>query len=641
MPMKPFVLLVFIFLQAFALHAQTYSIIDSRAIKMHQEGDELVRKRMYDQAIEKYKASIQREAGFLESYVKWGRILLTQKKVDEALEVVQRGEARAGKATQQVKADYGWLKTYIFLAQGAFDDAIASFDATEGYLSPAFKSSLEYRDTQSRIAFIRMSLENRLEIVKERLPEPLNQFSMQYFPVLTADSKKILFTKRDGTKDFQKEDIFVAYLEEDGDSWTAPTSISQTINTAYNEGTCTISADGNILIYTSCDAPDSFGSCDLYIVYRVNGKWQRPNNMGRHVNSRFWDSQPSLSADGRMLFFSSNRRGGYGGNDIWYTVRKADGSWAEAKNLGNTVNTPKDEVSPFIYFNNEILFFASNGHMGFGGLDIFLSRVIDGEFAEPENIGYPINDHRDQFSLFITAQRDYAYYTESTFQGQDLERSLLYRFPFPEEIALGEKLLVTQGKVLNSKTGQPIDARLSLVSLRNDSTLYEFRADGASGEFMMLYPDKDFSGLYVEKEGYLPKIFNVDKDSLKNKENLEISLIPIASGEEFVFENIFFDFDKHELKPESMSSLKRLYEFLITNPNANIYINGHTDNVGSTAYNEALSLRRAEAVKNYLLGKGIKEGRAIPIGKGDREPIRPNDTADNRAMNRRITISIQ
>ncbi|MFC0655859.1 OmpA family protein [Mongoliitalea lutea] len=639
--MNRLVFLVFIFLQAFAVQSQTYSIIDSRAIKMHQEGDELAKRRMYDQAIEKYKASIQREGGFLESYIKWSRILFTQKKLDEALEVVNRGEARAGKASEQIQADIGWLKMYIFLAQGAFEQAVTSFDTVDKYLTPSFRSSREYIDQRARIAYVRLVLENPLDITKERLPEPLNQFAMQYFPVLTADSKKILFTKRDGIKDFQKEDIFVSYLLDDGENWTKPAGISEIINTPYNEGTCTISADGNILIYTSCDAPDSFGSCDLYIAYRVNGKWQRPGNMGKHVNSRFWDSQPSLSADGRMLFFSSNRRGGYGGNDIWYTVRKADGSWSEAKNLGGIINTPKDEVSPFMYFNNEVLFFASNGHLGLGGLDIFLSRVIDGEFTEPENIGYPINDHRDQFSLFITAQRDYAYYTESTFQGQEIERSLLYRFKFPESVALGDKLIVTQGKVVNSKTGKAIDARLSLVSLSNDSTLYEFRADGASGEFMMLYPDKDFSGLYVEKEGYLPKIFNVDKDGLKNKDNLEISLIPIATGEEFVFENIFFDFDKHELKPESMSSLKRLYEFLITNPNANIYINGHTDNVGSTAYNEGLSLRRAEAVKDYLLGKGIKEGRAIPLGKGDREPIKPNDTAENRAFNRRITISIQ
>lgn len=362
--------------------------------------------------------------------------------------------------------------------------------------------------------------------------------------------------------------------------------------------------------------------------------------MGKNVNSRSWDSQPSLSADGRILFFSSDRRGGYGGNDIWYTLRMPNGSWSEAKNIGAKINTPKDEVSPFIYFNNEILFFASNGHRGFGGMDLFFSRVENGEFMEPENLGYPINDQLDQFSLFITAQRDYAYYTESAFDEGKVENSYLFRFKFPEEIEIGEKLVVTQGKVLNSKTGQPIDARLSLVSLSNDSTLYQFRSDGKSGEFMMIYPDKSISGLYVEKEGYLPKIYNVERDSLRNKDNLEISLTPIASGEAFIFENIFFDFDKDELQPESLSSLVRLYGFLMVNENVKILISGHTDNVGSNAYNQSLSQRRAESVKNYLLSKGIKEDRMLSLGMGDKEPIRPNDNPENRALNRRITITI-
>lgn len=620
--------------------SQGYSIIDGRAIKMHQEGDELVLKRMYDEAIEKYKASIAREANFFESYIKLGRILLTKGDSEAALEVAQKGMARAGKASDRIKADFGWLKTHCYLQMGEFSKSLEEFENVEALHSEEFKKSPHYKEIEIQMEFLQEQLEKALVIKKEVLPEPLNQFSLQYFPVLTADSRKILFTKRDGTHSSQREDIFVSYLGDDGESWSKPEGIADNINTSYNEGTCTISADGKILIYTSCDAPDSFGSCDLYVAYRVNNHWQRPSNMGKNVNSRSWDSQPSLSADGRILFFSSNRRGGFGGNDIWYTLRMPDGSWSEAKNLGTKVNSSKDEVSPFIYFNNEIIFFASNGHRGFGGMDLFMSRVENGEFMEPENLGYPINDHSNQFSLFITAQRDYAYYTESE-SVAGVERSFLHRFPFPKEIDLGEKLMVTEGKVLNSKTGEPIEARLSLVSLVNDSTLYEFRSDGKTGEFMMLYPDKSVSGLYVEKEGYLPKIYNVERDNLQDRNNLNIEMTPIASGEEFVFENIFFDFDKDELQSQSMSSLKRLYDFLLQNHNVNITIIGHTDNVGNAGYNESLSQRRAESVKKYLLGKGIHDGRVFTAGKGDKQPIRPNDTAENRSFNRRITIMVQ
>jgi outer membrane protein OmpA-like peptidoglycan-associated protein len=641
--MKSVAILLMMVLIVHTAIGQTYTIIDSRAIKLHLEGDELVQRRQYDDAILKYKASIQREGGFVESYLKMGRIYLTKGEPKEALEIAYKGEARAmisPKASNQLKGEFNWLNLHSYLAIGEFQNAIEQFKMADNLLDDSFKKGVDYRETRSQIRFLENQLENILLIEKEILPEPLNQFKLQYFPVLTADSKKIIFVKRDGLQNFEHEDIFVSYFSEVKQTWSQPESISRNINTNYNEGTCTISADGNILIFSSCETPDTLGDCDLYIAYKINDTWQRPVNMGKNVNSRFWDSQPSLSADGRIMFFSSNRRGGYGGNDIYYTLRMPNGSWSEAKNLGPKVNSPKDEVSPFIYFNNEILFFASSGHRGFGGLDLFVSRVVNGQFSEPENLGYPINDHQDQYSLFITAQKDYAYYTESTYIGNKVERSFLYRFKFPEEIALGENLIVTQGKVLNGKTGEPIDARLSLVSLSNDSTLYEFRSDGKTGEFMMLYPDKAFSGLYVEKQGYLPKIYNVEKDNLKDQKNLLVSLIPIAPGEEFIFENIFFDFDKDDLKPESMSSLKRLQTFLVENPKVSINIIGHTDNVGNARYNENLSKRRAESVREYLLKNGIKESRVQAIGKGQSDPMVPNDTAENMALNRRITVSI-
>lgn len=632
-------LIVLVFLLGIqSLLAQSYSIIDSRAIKLHEQGDELVKSRMYDEAIEKYKASIQREANFFESYIKWGRLVLTKGNQEEALNIVNKAEARASKASDKVKGDFSWLKLHIYLAQGEFEKAIKEFQISGQLLGEGFKKSNDYNRIKDQIEFISKNIDNRLFIKKERLPEPINGFTLQYFPVLTADSKILLFTKRDGIENHQTEDIFVAFY--DGDTgWSKPSSISDRINTYYNEGTCSISADGNILIYTSCDAPDSFGSCDLYVAYKVDGQWQKSQNMGRNVNSRSWDSQPSLSADGRILFFSSNRMGGYGGNDIWYSLRMPDGSWAEAKNLGSTINTPKDEVSPFIYFNNEILFFASNGHQGFGGMDLFVSRVQAGEFSLPENMGYPINDQKDQFSLFITAQGDYAYYTENYRQGK-VDSSFLYRFELPKEIALGEKLIVSKGKVLNSKTGLPIDAKLSLVNLSNDSTMYQFSSDGKNGEFIMIYPDRSFTGLYVEKKGYLPKIYNVERDSLKNQENLDILLTPIASGEAFIFENIFFDFDKDELKPESKTSLIRLLAFLEENPSVRIQITGHTDNLGSANYNQSLSQRRAENVRKFLLSRGVPDTRLKAEGRGDTDPIRPNDTAENRSFNRRITISI-
>lgn len=636
--MKKLLLSLCFFLLCISLFAQEYSIIDRRAIKLHQEAEELAKSRRYDEAIAKYQASFERSSDFFESYIKMSQLLLTKGDHEKALEIAERG-ARRIKKGNRFEAEFGWLISNIYLQSGNFDLALKKMAETEPLLSPDFTQTSYYKDLKEKLDFIAEELDNQKAITKERLPAPLNGFALQYFPVLTADSKKILFTKRDGLNPYEHEDIYVAYRE--GDEWTEPIPIDSFLNTRYNEGTCTISADGNILIYTSCDAPDSFGSCDLYITYKVNGQWQKAANMGNKINSRSWDSQPSLSADGSMLFFSSNRRGGYGGNDIWFSQRMEDGSWSEVKNVGPVINTPQDEVSPFIYFNNEQLFFASDGHMGFGGKDLFMSRLENGVFAKPSNLGYPINDHQDQLALFITAQQDYAYYTENTYHEGKVDSSFLYRFNFPKEIDLGEKLVITQGKVVNTKTKEPIDARLSLVSLENDSTLYQFRSDGESGEFIMIYPDKTFSGLYVEKPGFIPKIYNVEKDSLKDITNMHIELSPAVAGEQFIFENVFFDFDKTELKPESQSSLRRLYNFLKENPQLSIIITGHTDNVGQAAYNQNLSLRRAESVRDFLVAGGIAAARLEVKGMGDQQPLKPNDSEENMALNRRIEIILK
>ncbi|WP_339876303.1 OmpA family protein [uncultured Algoriphagus sp.] len=639
--MRPVLIGILVFFTISFANAQSYSIIDGRAIKFYQEGEELTLSRQYDKAISKYKDAINREASFLEAYVKLVRLQITQGNLNEAEKTALAGRSKLNnpKATNKHRAEIGWVFTSLYLEQGEFQLAYDEFVKTEPLFDEEFRNTIYYHEMKAKMDFLETQLDDVRVIKKEKLEAPLNEFQLQYFPVLTADGEQILFTKRDGTGNNDKEDIFMAFVSPDG-NWSKPQSIAQAINSPYNEGTCSVTADGNILIYTSCDAPDSEGSCDLYIAYKVNGVWQRPKNMGKNVNSRSWDSQPSLSADGRILFFSSNRKGGFGGNDIWYSIMQDDATWSEAKNLGNAVNTSKDEISPFMFFNNEILFFSSNGHPGFGGMDIQLSKVVDGKFTQPENLGLPINDQFDQVALFITAQKDYAYFTELTTGEEDNDSSLLYRFKFPEEIPLGENLTVTEGKVFNSKTGEPIDATLSLVSLTNDSTLYKFKADGKTGAFTMLYPDKAISGLYVEKKGFLPKIYNVERDKINDVKDLKVELVPVASGEEFVFENVFFEFDEYSLKTESISSLKRLVKFLTENPNVNILIVGHTDNVGSVNYNNNLSLQRAKSVQEYLIDEGFHQGRVLVEGKGDSEPMVPNTNPQNQALNRRITIKI-
>jgi len=638
--MRRLFLLLLLFWMAFQAKSQSYSVADGRAIKLFREGEMLLTLKNYPEALLKFQGALAREEKFLEAYQKATQVLITLGRFQEAEKLAKQGKLRLVPINKLYLVDFGWLLSNIYLKQGRFDEAIVEFQTVEQEATAAFKLGGYFLEMKKKIDFVENLLSQKKEIDKEILPDPINGFALQYFPVLTADGKQLFFTRRGGTTAFDKEDIFVSQyisLHE----WTSPEGISPKINSSYNEGTCSVTADGNFLIFTSCDAPDSEGSCDLYSVEKVEGEWQSPSNMGTKINSSFWDSQPSLSADGRMLFFSSDRRGGFGGNDIWYAVRKADGTWSESKNMGAPINTPKDEISPFLFFNNETLFFASDGHLGLGGMDIFLSRISEGEFQEPENLGLPINDHSDQVALFITAQKDYAYYSELTMGNGQNDRAYLYRFKFPKEIEIGENLTVTGGQVVHAKTGEPISASLSLVSLGNDSTRYQFQSNGQDGSFLMLYPEQDAAGLYVEKKGFLPKIYNVGRDSIKNVKDLKVELIPIASGEEFVFENVFFEFDSFELKQESLSSLRRLHRFLQDNPKVSILITGHTDNLGSDDYNLKLSLQRAQSVQTYLLTEGTKSDRIKVVGKGFREPMVPNNNPANQAKNRRITVSVQ
>ena len=631
---------IFLILLAFSAKAQIYSVADGRAIKFFEEGENLLYLKRYPEALQKYQAAWERSKTFFEAYQKGSQLLISQGRLSEAETLVGKGKLAVLPEKEQYAVDFAWLLTNIYLKQGRFEKASQEFQSVEQGANQGFKNGSYFLEMKTKVDFVRKQLPLILNIEKEILPSPLNDFALQYFPVLTADGKKLFFTRRGGTSTQDKEDIYISHSESDK-IWTAPQSISNLINSSYNEGTCSVTADGNFLIFTSCDSPDSQGSCDLYSAEKVGEEWKAPKNMGTKINSSSWDSQPSLSADGRMLFFSSDRRGGFGGNDIWYAVRKADGTWSESINIGTPINTTKDEISPFLFFNNETLFFASDGHLGLGGMDIFLSRISKGEFQEPENLGLPINDHSDQVALFITAQKDYAYYSELTMGNGQNDRAYLYRFGFPKEIEIGENLTVTGGMVVHSKTGEPISASLSLVSLSNDSTRYQFQSNGANGSFLMLYPEQDAAGLYVEKKGFLPKIYNVDRDSIKNVKDLKVDLVPIAQGEEFVFENVFFDFDSFELKQESFSSLRRLHRFLQDNPTVSILITGHTDNLGSDDYNLKLSLQRAQSVQSYLLNEGTKSNRIKVAGMGFREPMVSNNSPSNQALNRRITVSIQ
>ena len=423
-------------------------------------------------------------------------------------------------------------------------------------------------------------------------------------------------------------------------SWSDPESISDNINTKFNEGTCTISANGRTIIFTSCSGRSSMGSCDLYISYKLGDQWTDPENMGININSRNWESQPSLSADGRILYFVSDRSGGYGKRDIWKS-QWVDGQWTKAANLGPTINTAEEEVSPFIHVNGQTLYFSSKGFPGMGGYDIFFSEWQSNKWTVPNNLGYPINTSDDQVSLFITANGKNGYYSYEL-KGPNTYKSLLYFFQVPEAIRVKNKSNYIAGKVLNVATKKPLQAQVELFDINADSLRATVTSDSLTGDYLQILTDGSEYALYVSKPGYLFESLRFDYQVSQDREPIliDIYLQPIKSGIASTMNNIFFEVDKYEIKQKSRTELNKTVMFLQTNPSVRIEIAGHTDNSGNDSHNRQLSLNRAKAVHQFLIDQGINTKRLTYKGYGSTLPVAPNDSGKNRQLNRRIEFKI-
>ena len=483
----------------------------------------------------------------------------------------------------------------------------------------------------------------------ERLPAPLNQLRDQYFPVLTADNKSLIFTVQRSPEKFgqENEDVFSSSVLPDG-TFGAPQSISANINSRENEGTATISGDGNTLVFTSCGRPGGVGNCDLYIARRRGQQWTAPRNLGPLVNSKAWDSQPSLSADGRTLYFSSQRGGGLGGYDIYVTTIGPDGTWTAPRNLGAPVNTPGDDLAPFIHASGTTLYYSTNGLVGLGSSDIFRVELDDkGQWGTPRNLGYPLNTFANEASLFISSDNKRAYYTraESSRPGDSPRMAppiLLYGSDVPASARARETSTYAQGRVFDAATKKPISATVQLFDLGTNALTQQVYSDAETGQYTAVLNEGRAYAMYAAAPGYLLKSLNFDYSAPRSFDplTLDIYLDPAKSGRSAVLNNLFFDSNQAVLKPRSRTELDRLVEFLRQDANLRVEVAGHTDNVGAPAANMALSQRRAQAVLAYLSAHGVPAARLRAKGYGETKPLTANDSEAHRAENRRIELRI-
>ena len=468
----------------------------------------------------------------------------------------------------------------------------------------------------------------------QNLGENINTTALEYFPSFTIDGKKMIFTRRvNNDEDFYESNLI-------NGNWDKAQAVGGKINTNLNEGAQNISQDGEWLIFTGCNYPEGEGSCDLYIAYKTKtGQWTEPENIGRAINTEFWESSPSLSPDKRNLYFASSRAGGYGGKDIWVSNRSEAGRWSQPVNLGPAVNTSADEGCPFIHADNKTLYFNSNGHPGYGLTDLFLSKKKeDQSWDTAVNLGYPVNTIDDEGSLIVAADGSTSYYASD---GGDTKGGLdLYRFQLREDIRAARVLWVS-GKVYNKKTNKGLPSSVELTDINSRKLITKLQTD-EDGNYLVTLPVGEDYAFNVNRKGYL---FYSDNFSMKSSHPdsaliVNIPLQPIEAGASVVLKNIFFDSKKFDLKPASITELDKVIELMTDNPKLSILISGHTDNVGKAADNLLLSNNRAKAVLAYLQKNKIPVTRLKAKGFGAGKTIADNNTDTGKGLNRRTELSV-
>ncbi|WP_374948168.1 OmpA family protein [Mucilaginibacter sp.] len=628
---KPLLLLFIVFLSPLLVWAQRqYSTTNQEAIKYYAQASQSIDDHLYDEAIVQLQKAVDIDGKFVEAHAQLADVLRLRRQNKPAIDHYLKVIALDPEFNRSVYLKVG--DTEIAEAQYA-----SAQKHLEKYLSyPAVTAANVAFATKliNDCKFSIQALQHPVAFKPLNMGPDINTTNDEYLPTATADESTLIFTRKINNN----EDFYQSIKLNN--KWQKADYLSNIINTPqFNEGAQSISQDGRYLFFTGCNRPDGLGRCDIYISQKKGNDWGKPFSLSAPLNTSGWEAQPSISADGRTLYFVSNRKGGYGGYDIWKS-RLTEKGWGAPENMGPEINTPFDEQSPFIHPDDSTFYFCSNGWPGLGNKDLFISRLgADGKWKKPENLGYPINSSGDENGLTITANGEYAFFASNNLKGYGGYD--IYTFQLPAAV---RPIMVTyvKGKVFDGKTNQPLESAIEIIDLQKNVPVYQDYSSEDSGEFLATIAGGRNYGLNISKEGYLfySDNFSLIGHDVKNAFNINVSLSPIEVGGKVVLKNIFFDTNKFDLKPESIAELGKLVEFLQLNKAVRIEISGYTDDVGNDQSNQLLSENRAKAVYSYLTSHAINAGRLIYKGYGKSEPIAPNTTDENRSKNRRTEFKI-
>jgi outer membrane protein OmpA-like peptidoglycan-associated protein/tetratricopeptide (TPR) repeat protein len=610
------------------------SKINKKAIDSYTKAQEKIGEEKYPEAIALFSQAIQQDANYVDAYLSLAGVYGQIKNYEQSIFYYEKAFAMDSNYAPYTRIAYS-----INLAGlGKFNQALAAINAllTRSDISQTTRKAAEYRKKtyQFAVSFEKAHASENYVFAPQNLGDSINTAESEYFPSISIEGDKLIFTRR---LNGRNEDFFGTIKDKTG--WRKALPLSGGINTPENEGAQNLSQDGNWLFFTGCYRPDGFGSCDIYMSYLTENGWSEPFNLGRNINTDQWESQPSISPDKRDLYFASRRPGGYGGSDIYVSHLLPNGTWSKAENLGADINTSGEESEPFIHADNQTLYFVSNGLTGYGDADIYLIRKgNDGKWGKPENLGYPINTINTDGTMIIASDGVTAYFSSNRSDSRGAND--IYTFQMRPGMRPFKTLWI-KGKVFDKKTTKALPSTVELIDLATKQTISKVQTDETGNYLITLPVGKDYA-FNVNRRGYL---FYSDNYSLKDKSpdstyEKNIALQPIEVNASIVLKNIFFDFNKFDLKPESQVELDKVVQLMQDNPTVKIQIEGHTDNIGKAADNLKLSENRAKAVINYLVSKNISITRLTAKGFGATKPIADNVAEEGRAQNRRTELKV-
>lgn len=648
--MKYSALFFFLFSLISCGFSQRYSTTNKKAIQLFEQARQAPNQSIdYERRIPNFRAGIElaekaltRDPNFWEAH-----LLLAEYReaYGEYTQAIKHYEAALRINPMHSSSGY----TYYLLgsAQFAVGDYNGATKNLQVYVSNKNANQRMVNDAQNIIAkseFAMKSIANPSKFNPVNVGPGINTADPEYFPTITVDGKTILFTRR--IKDpnapmGMQEDFFISQ-SKDGKKWETAVPMPSNINTKQNEGAPTISADGRSLIFVACsdetgrnygEGREGWGSCDLFYTKKIGTKWVNPVNLPGKVNTFNWESQPSLSADGKTLYFIRrvSKPGEPANSDIFVSHLQDDGTWGVAKPLPNTINTPYMEESVLIHPDGKTLYFASRGHLGLGGSDLFVSRMDkNGNWGKPVNLGYPINTQYDENSLMVSPTGEIAFFASDREGGYgDLD---IYYFEMPESMR-PTKTVYFEGIVFDAATRFPLSGKFELIDIETGEQVVISEADKITGQFMVSLPVNRAYALNVSYPGYLffSQNFNMTLPDNQDAFYMDVPMVAIDSDTPVPLKNVFFDLSAATLRPESHIELNKLVEFLKKNPGVKIELGGHTDTRGDAKANLTLSQERANSVVAYLASKGIAPERMTAKGYGEEQPIYSDAEIDKMA----------